>query len=89
MRIGGVEVGRVKRIEALGDGSRGALVTMDIQDKGLPIHRDAEIKVRPRIFLEGNWFVDLRPGSPSAPEVEEGDVIPSSRPRRRCSSATS
>ena len=33
--------------------------------------------MRPRIFLEGNFFVDLSPGSPSAPEMEDGgDPIP-------------
>ena len=42
---------------------------MEIDEEGLPIHRDATLKIRPRIFLEGNFFVDLRPGSPSAPEV--------------------
>ena len=36
----------------------------DRQDAALPIHRDAELKIRPRIFLEGNFFVDLKPGTP-------------------------
>ena len=31
------------------------------------------MKVRPRIFLEGNFFVDLEPGSPSARVLEDGD----------------
>ena len=35
--------------------------------KGLPIHKDATFKIRPRIFLEGNFFVDVTPGTPSAP----------------------
>ncbi len=53
---------------------------MEIKDKGLPIHEDAELKIRPRIFLEGNFFVDLSPGSPSAPEVEDGgEPIPMSQ----------
>ena len=41
------------------------MVTMEIEDKALPIKEDAELKIRPRIFLEGNFFVDLEPGSPS------------------------
>ena len=49
-----------------------ARVKMEIKDKGLPIHEDAELKIRPRIFLEGNFFVDITPGSPSAPELEDG-----------------
>ena len=34
------------------------------------------MKIRPRIFLEGNWFVELQPGSPSAPTFSSGATIP-------------
>ena len=37
-------------------------MTMRIDKKGLPIHKDATFKIRPRIFLEGNFFVDVQPG---------------------------
>ena len=40
---------------------------MSIDPNGLPIHADATAKIRPRIFLEGNFYVDLQPGTPSAP----------------------
>nr|MDQ4040315.1 hypothetical protein [Actinomycetota bacterium] len=40
---------------------------------------DATLKIRPNIFLEGNTFVDLRPGSPSAPTIDDGDTIPASQ----------
>ena len=53
-----------------------AVVTMEIDDKGLPIHKDATMKIRPRIFLEGNFFVDLPPGTPSAPTIDDGDTLP-------------
>ncbi len=49
---------------------------MEIQKKGLPIHKDATFKIRPRIFLEGNFFVDVSPGSPSAPKLGDGDRVP-------------
>jgi ABC-type transporter Mla subunit MlaD len=49
---------------------------MEIESRGLPIHSDATLKLRPRIFLEGNWFVDLQPGSPSAPTLSSGATIP-------------
>ena len=49
---------------------------MEIRTSGLPIHTDATVKIRPRIFLEGNWFVELQPGSPSAPTLSSGDTIP-------------
>jgi phospholipid/cholesterol/gamma-HCH transport system substrate-binding protein len=73
VRIAGVEVGKVRKVER-SDG--GALVTMEIKDEGRPVHADATAKIRPRIFLEGNFFVDLTAGSPSAPELEDGATIP-------------
>ena len=45
---------------------------MEIKDKGLPIHEDAELKIRPRIFLEGNFFVDLQPARRRA-ELDDGE----------------
>jgi phospholipid/cholesterol/gamma-HCH transport system substrate-binding protein len=76
VRIAGVEVGKVLRVEPVSDGKGAAQVTMEIDDKGLPIKKDAELKIRPRIFLEGNFFVDLEPGSPSEKELEDGGTIP-------------
>ncbi len=35
-----------------------------------------QVAIRPRLFLEGNFFLDLRPGSPSAPELDDGQDIP-------------
>ena len=49
---------------------------MQLKDKGLPIHKDASMKIRPRIFLEGNEFVDLHPGSPSSPVLKDGSTLP-------------
>jgi phospholipid/cholesterol/gamma-HCH transport system substrate-binding protein len=73
VRIAGVSVGKVTAIRR--EGSAG-LVTMEIEGKGLPIHRDAMLKIRPRLFLEGNFFVEVQPGSPSAPALSSGDTIP-------------
>jgi ABC-type transporter Mla subunit MlaD len=47
-----------------------------VSEEGRPLHTDATIEIRPRLFLEGNLFLDVRPGSPSAPEIEEGGTIP-------------
>jgi len=74
VRVAGVDVGKVTKVEALENGM--ARVQMEIQDKGRPIHRDAEFKIRPRIFLEGNVFVDIQPGTPEAPELDSGSVVP-------------
>ena len=51
-------------------------VTFTVDEDGQPIHEDAEVEIRPRLFLEGNFFVDLVPGSPSAPELDDGGQIP-------------
>jgi ABC-type transporter Mla subunit MlaD len=74
VRIAGVEVGKVDKVER-GEGDT-SIVTLALEDDALPIHEDATIKVRPRIFLEGNFFVDLKPGTPGSPTADEGYTIP-------------
>jgi phospholipid/cholesterol/gamma-HCH transport system substrate-binding protein len=73
VRIAGVTVGQVTAIQR--EGNTG-VVTMEIGAAGLPIHRDAGAKIRARILLEGNWFVDLQPGTPTSPTVSSGYTIP-------------
>lgn len=75
VRIAGVTVGKVTKIEGK-PGTDAAVVTMEIDGKGLPLHKDATMKIRPRIFLEGNFFVDVRPGTPTAPKIDDGDTLP-------------
>jgi virulence factor Mce-like protein len=76
VRIAGVTVGKVESVERLHKGEEEAVVVMRIEKKGLPIHKDAKFAVRPRIFLEGNFFVDVNPGSPSQPVLGDGDLVP-------------
>jgi phospholipid/cholesterol/gamma-HCH transport system substrate-binding protein len=73
VRIAGVTIGKVSAIQRTGNTG---LVTMEIESRGLPIHSDATVKIRPRLFLEGNWFVELQPGTPSAPTISSGYTIP-------------
>ena len=73
VRIAGVDVGRVIATERDGNATT---VTFTVEGKGRPIHDDAFAAIRPRIFLEGNFFIDLSPGSPSAPELGSGETIP-------------
>jgi phospholipid/cholesterol/gamma-HCH transport system substrate-binding protein len=77
VRIAGVDVGKVKKVER-GPGSL-ATVTMELEPHALPLHRDAKVKIRPRIFLEGNFFVELSPGTPSSPKLKDGGTIPLSQ----------
>jgi virulence factor Mce-like protein len=79
VRIAGVEVGEVTGVEHASPGARAATVTMAIRDRGRPVRANATAKIRPRIFLEGNFFVDLVPGSARAAELGDGDTIPASR----------
>ena len=80
VRIAGVEVGKVAEVEHLTDGNgRGldaAVITMSLDEEARPIHEDATMQLRPRLFLEGNLFVDLQPGSPAGAELESGSVVP-------------
>lgn len=83
VRIAGVTVGEVTAVEGIGSAvpepgaePRPAVrVTMEIDEHALPLRRDATFKVRPRLFIDGNYFVDVQPGSPSAEEVGDGHTF--------------
>ena len=79
VRIAGVEVGKVTGIERESDGPPAARVTMQLRDDALPLHKDARLQIRPRILLEGNFFVDLQPGSPGTGDLPDGGTIPISQ----------
>ena len=90
VRIAGVDVGEVTSVTHI-QGSSAGLITMDINKNGLPIHADATAQIRSRIFLEGNFYVDLAPGTPNAPVLSSGSTLPAAehvrsgpaRPRAR------
>src|ERR1700758_2760497 len=77
--VSGCKLGGSLQKTAASTGSQGctaAQVTMTIDDQGLPIHKDATFAIRPRIFLEGNFFVDVSPGTPEAPTAPSGYTFP-------------
>jgi virulence factor Mce-like protein len=80
VRIAGIKVGEVTGVRRVIPDSPDAVpvaeVTMRIDDAGRPLHADATMKLRPRLFLEGNLFVDVTPGTPSSPEVANGHEYP-------------
>jgi len=76
VRIAGVEVGKVESLQRTSPGNPAVTVTMTIGKAGRPIHTDAQAKIRPRIFLEGNFFVDLQPGTPGTSELPDNGTIP-------------
>lgn len=52
------------------------LTTIEIQDSGLPLKEDTRFQLRPRLFLEGNLFVEVAPGSPGSPVADSDFVFP-------------
>ncbi|HMY27206.1 MAG TPA: MlaD family protein, partial [Solirubrobacterales bacterium] len=73
VRIAGVNVGKVTDMEQKGDNT---VVTFSVNDDGRPIREDASAQIRPRLFLEGNWFIDLDPGTPDSSEMPDEGMIP-------------
>jgi phospholipid/cholesterol/gamma-HCH transport system substrate-binding protein len=83
VRIAGVNVGKVESVESVCQNGQNdtcasnySEVTFTVDDNGQPVHSDAQVEIRPRIFLEGNFFLDVSPGSPSAHDLSSGDTIP-------------
>jgi phospholipid/cholesterol/gamma-HCH transport system substrate-binding protein len=76
VRIAGVDVGQVASIGRVSGSSDASVVTMDINSNGLPIHADATAGILSRIFLEGNFYVTLNPGTPNAPVLQSGQTLP-------------
>jgi phospholipid/cholesterol/gamma-HCH transport system substrate-binding protein len=74
VRIAGVDVGTVTGIEP-GPGTT-QVVKMTLSKSARPLHADATAKIRPRVFLEGGYFVELHAGSPRAPELKGRGPIP-------------
>jgi phospholipid/cholesterol/gamma-HCH transport system substrate-binding protein len=76
VRIAGVQVGEVTSVQRIKGSPSAGLVVMQINRGGLPIHSDATAQIRSRIFLEGNFYVDLHPGTPEAPILGSGATLP-------------
>jgi virulence factor Mce-like protein len=76
VRIAGVDVGEVTSVRQIAGSPSAGVVTMQIDRQGLPIHADATAQIRSRIFLEGNFYVDLHPGTPEAPVLHSGATLP-------------
>ena len=72
VKIDGVVVGSVKSLEV----DHGlAEVSLELDEEARPLHQDARLTIRP-VSLLGERYVDLDRGSPDAPLLDEGTVIP-------------
>jgi phospholipid/cholesterol/gamma-HCH transport system substrate-binding protein len=76
VRIAGIDVGEVTGVSPDGDSSK---ITFTLDSDGLPVHRDATVAIRDRLFLEGSYYLALDPGTPAAPIVKDGGTIPQSQ----------
>lgn len=78
VRLGGVDVGTIGKVQRTGDTAR---VELELDpDVARTIRADASAELRPHTLFDGNSFIELDPGSPSAPPL--GDrIIPLSRTR--------
>ena len=75
VRIAGVKVGAIGEVEREGDDVRVELILAEDH----VLHSDARVDMRPHTLFEGSNFVDVSPGSPSAPVLDEGATIPISQ----------
>jgi virulence factor Mce-like protein len=72
VEIAGVKVGEVVSLESRGDK---ALAVMNVDSQFGDVHRDATVMLRPHGFF-GPKFLEIVPGTASAPLLGGGDVIP-------------
>src|SRR5438477_10455111 len=69
VRISGVPVGKVKKIELGDDGLANA--TIEMNDKYAPVRSDAHAILRQKTLL-GETYVEVTPGTNGAPTLPEG-----------------
>ena len=73
VRMFGVKVGVVEDLAVVDN--RTARVTLALETSETPIHEDASLRIRP-VSLLGERYVELTPGSPASPVVEDGFTLP-------------
>ena len=76
VREDGVDVGQVTGVSRDGNGAR---IAFALSREAFPVHRDATIEIRDRLFLEGSYYLELNPGTPGAARLKNGGTIPLTR----------
>jgi phospholipid/cholesterol/gamma-HCH transport system substrate-binding protein len=77
VRIAGVSVGKVVAKSLDPHGNR-TIATIELDKQYAPIHRDARAILREKTIL-GETYVELTPGSPSAPALADGGLLARTR----------
>ena len=72
VRISGVSVGKVKKISRFGQRTD---AEVEVQNRYAPVPRDTRAVVRAKTLL-GEAYVELSPGSRSAPKLADGGRLP-------------
>jgi len=72
VRISGVPVGKVKSIELERNGLN--MATVELEPRFAPLSSDARAILRQKTLL-GETYVELTPGTPTAPKLEEGGTL--------------
>jgi virulence factor Mce-like protein len=72
VRISGVSVGKVVRLQRVGAKTR---ATLQLKPRYAPLHRDVRATLRFKTLL-GETFVELTPGSRTAAPIPEGGELP-------------
>lgn len=73
VRLAGVEIGKVSAVTRGPAGT--AIVTLRL-NRHEDLHADTGLSIQPRLFFEGNFYVKVSPGTPSAPALADGATIP-------------
>ncbi len=71
VRMAGTQVGEITGVQRQGSH---ALLTLHLDDSVGTIHTDASAELRPHLAFEGTAYVDLNPGSASAPALGDGTI---------------
>jgi virulence factor Mce-like protein len=73
VRIAGLDIGKVTGVTA-GPGNT-SIVSMNI-DNPSELHADASLAIEPRLLFEGNFYVNVNPGTPAAPAIRSDATVP-------------
>lgn len=72
VRRAGVNIGKVTAIRP--GPNHTSIVEMRIDDHQ-DLHANASLSIKPRLLFEGNFYIDVHPGTPAAPPLDDGTTI--------------
>jgi phospholipid/cholesterol/gamma-HCH transport system substrate-binding protein len=78
VRVAGVNVGKVRKKELAPPPGNRTRITIEIDARYAPIKRDARAILRQKTLL-GESYIELTPGTRSAPNVPEGGLLPNTQ----------